>query len=131
MDMIKDYILSGFYFSVVHFPHVVTPFLPDQRRRVFFSTVYVTFLFPTLYVRVSWLDCSRRRFLLQLCRLNYTPRLPIRARRQKETHSFDYKLFQSATSHNSPPSVSIGWYYVKKSQVRHIIYIYIYTSCIP
>ena len=31
------------------FAHVVAPFLPNYRRRVFFSTVYVAFLFPTFH----------------------------------------------------------------------------------
>ena len=73
-DIIKDYVLSGVFCSVVHFPYMVMPFLPNCQCRVFFSNVCVTFLCSTVHATVSTLTVLNQTKL---------PHLPIHTGRQK------------------------------------------------
>ena len=107
IDILEDYVLSGFFFSVDHFLHVVVPFLPNCRRHMFlFKCSCHISLFDCSCWRVSAFDCP----ISKLCH----PRLPVQTRRQKESYSFYARGFRSMTSHYSSPSVSVGCYSVKR-----------------
>ena len=120
-DMIENFLLSGFFCSVVHFPRVVAPFLLNGRHCIFFSTVYVSFICLSVHVAVSTSTVPFQTI---------PPRLLIHASKRKGSRSLYSKDFRSTTSHYSSPSVSFGCYYVKRHkytwQYTHYIYIYIY-----
>ena len=66
--MIADYVPSGFFCSIVQIPNVVTPFISNYRRRIFFSSVRITIFCSTIPAKLT---ISTVLFLTK------PPRLPI------------------------------------------------------
>ena len=113
--MIEDYVLTGFFCSVVHFPQVVTPFFPDYRRHVFFSSVRVSFLCSTVHTVVSTSSVSFQ---------TKPPRLPVPTSRQKGSHYFNSRgsFEQQPPTTPLPVSLSTATMYVTQSINQSFIF---------